>query len=260
MNTVASLQKLGLSESEAAVFLFLTQHGTAKAPEIQTALDLNKVAAYRALNALGDKGLVTTFGDKRVQKYAAEPLQKLLVQYDHNIQELHDARTELNQWISELADQENQLYKERKIQVYEGLEGFRLWNKERLSDDVKIIREFGHNFFWLDIAKTRNAGQAATIEYMHRRIQKNISLRSIFTGSRDIPAHARTRKDYLKQSRYLDMPSVPTLCLSIFGSRFGYYSGDKEVYRGVIINDRLLASMMQLVFDNLWEQAEPVSL
>ncbi len=260
MNTVASLEKLGLSETEAAVFLFLTQHGIARAPEIQTALDLNKVAVYRALGTLNDKKLVSTSGDKRVQKYAAESPQNLLVQYDRNMQELHDARAGLEEWINELDKQENQLYKDRKIQVYEGVEGFRLWIDERLKGDVKIIREFGHNLFWLDFANSKMAGQADNMAHMLTRIKKGISLRSIYTGSSEIPDHARTRKDYLKESRYLNMPSVPTLCLCVFGSRVGYYSGDKKDYRGVIIDDRLLASMMLLIFDNLWQQAEPVLL
>jgi sugar-specific transcriptional regulator TrmB len=260
MNTMASLQRLGLSDTEAAVFLFLTQHGTTRSPEIQTALALNKVATYRALNALGDKGLVTTVGEKRVQKYTAEPLQKLLAQYDRNIQELYDARADFEQWISDLTKQEDQLYKERKIQVYEGVEGFRLWIEERLKGDVKVINEFGHNLFWLDFADSKKAGQHDVIEYMNSRLKKGIALRSIFTGDRNIPAHARTRKDYLKESRFLDMPSVPTLNLSIFGSRIGFYSGDKKVYRGVIIDDRMLASMMLIIFENLWNQAEPVLL
>jgi sugar-specific transcriptional regulator TrmB len=258
MKTVASLEKFGLNEIEAAVFLFLTRQGAARAPQIQTALDLNKVAAYRALSALADKGLVTTSGDKRLQKYAAEPLQKLLVQYDRSIEEMHSARADLEQWVSELANQENQLYKERKIQVYEGAEGYRLWLEDRLKGDVTIIREFGHTLYWMDFAKPKEDGKRLVMEYMKKRAERGIELRSIFTNSRDLPTHAGTLKKYLKESRFLDMPSAPLLCLSIFGSKVGFYSGDKGHYRGVIIDDRFLAGMMTVIFDSLWDRSERV--
>jgi len=258
MNKVESLEKLGLTPSESAVLLFLTQNGLTRAPQIQASLELTKVATYRSLNSLIGKGLVRTTGDRRLQKFMAEPLQKLLAKYDRNIEELHGARAELEQWISELANSENQLYKDRKIQVYEGAEGYRLWLEDRLTGDTKLIREFGTSTYWWDFGRTQAEGKQLVMEYMRKRAHKDIKLKSIFTNNRDLPAHARTWDEYLKESRYLDMPAAPLLCLSMFGSRMGFYSGNDGIYRGVIIDDRFLTGMLSAIFDILWGQSEPL--
>lgn len=258
MPITGKLEKLGLSEIEAAIYLFLTQHGTSFAPQIQSALDLQKVPVYRALNALTARDLVTASGDKRRIKYTAEPTKKLLDQYDQNIKELHHARGDLEQLINTLAEQQNQLYKERKIQVYEGVEGLRLWLDERLRSDVDVIREIAHNYFWRDFLPTKAEADATIIKAGQQRVKKNIKMRCIFTGERDLPDYSRTRADLLKESRFLDISSDPSLCLSMFGSRVGFFSGDGTTYRGMIIDDRMLASMLTIIFDLLWEQSELV--
>jgi sugar-specific transcriptional regulator TrmB len=260
MRSVASLEKLGLTEAEAAIFLFLTQHGSSYAPQIQSALEIQKVPTYRALNTLIARDLVITSGDRRRLKYIAEPMQKLLDQYDENIKELHTARDDLERFIDTLANQQNELYKERKIQVYEGVEGFRLWAEERLRSDVSMVREIGNNLFWRDFFSTKEEAEANTIRLGRERAEKKISIRSIFTKDRELPDYARTRPDLLKEVRFLDISSMPSLCLSMFGSRLGFFSGDGVTYRGMIIDDRMLASMLTIIFDLLWQQSEVVEL
>lgn len=258
MQNIKSLQKLGLSETEAAVFLFLTQHGPSSGPQIQAALDIPKVPAYRALNSLDARDLVMTTGDKRRQRYIAQPSDMLLKQYDNDIAELRQAKAEMQTFVESQGSQDSQLYKERKVQVYEGIEGYRLWINERLRDEGIIIRQIADSRFWQDFSASPAVGEANTARDAAKRAAKGIELRSIFTRKADLPQHARTDLDNLKLTRYLAMPSTPTINLSMFGSRVGYFSGDGETYRGVIIEDKMLASLLIIIFDILWEQSETV--
>ncbi len=260
MGSIDNLEKLGLSEAEAAVFLFLTQHGATLAPQIQSALGMAKVPAYRALNGLIARELVTAAGEPRRLKYTAEPTAKLLELYDRNIKEMHAARSGLEAFIETLAKQQNEFYKERKISVYEGLEGWRLWMEERLRGDVEMVREIGHNVFWQDFAETPERGQADTMKIAYARVAKGIPLRSVYTRDRDLPPNARTRSDLMKEVKFLKIESPGSLCLSMFGPRMGYFSGDGSNYRGIIVDDAILTAMLTGMFDLLWGQGEVVSL
>lgn len=256
MQSLASLQQLGLSEPEAAVYMFLAQNGPSSAPQVQAALGLDKVPAYRALGSLDARDLIITTGDKRRQRYIAQPATKLLHQYDRHIDELRHAKAEMQAFIESLSDKDNQLYKQRNIQVLDGIEGYRLWINERLRDDVRVIRQISSSKFWQDF----NARGIATNDTLHdgdKRAAKGIELRSIFT-SRDNPKHSVTRPDNLKYTRYLALPAVPAINLSTFGPRVGYYSADGDTRRGVIIEDKLFANLLVVIFDLLWEQAEQV--
>lgn len=261
MSIIASLEKLGLSEQEAAIFVFLAQSGPAKAPQIQAALAINKLAAYRALKRLTDGGFVITYGDKRLQKYAAVPLQKVVSEYDKNVHDIRQAQSEFEDWSKNLAQKEEQLYKDRKIQVYEGVEGLRLWYTERLNGDVPLIREFGNNLFWYKLPDSAEMGNIMTLDARHKRLDKKIPLQSIFVtdSSTDVvDDHARTRADYMKETKVINIPGLPTGNISVFGTRFGFYTLENGVMRGVIVEDSTLAGLVNAIFEMLWQQAQLV--
>ena len=80
----------------------------------------------------------------------------------------------------------------------------------------------------------------------------------IHVGDRNLAQHSKTDPSNLKAARYLDMPGIATVNLSMFGTRVGYYAGDAGSYRGVIIDDRLLTQLIVGMFDLLWDRSEVV--
>ena len=74
---IKALVKLGLSESEAKVYVFLARVGPQKGRNIAEALKLYKQQLYRSLNSLQNKEMINTT-NKRPSQFRAIPFDKAL--------------------------------------------------------------------------------------------------------------------------------------------------------------------------------------
>lgn len=111
MQLTSLLTAVGLSKSEAAIYMDLIQYGTQTISEISRTSKLHRPAIYRALPHLKEKGLVS---ERRVGKlihYAAEPPERL-----KNV--LHTLHDELDTVIPTL-----QQIQSRKSPVVRRLDG-----------------------------------------------------------------------------------------------------------------------------------------
>ena len=257
MNTSEALQELGLSSTESAVYLFLLRNGTTSGPQLQAALALEKVPIYRALGNLKSKDYVTSIGETRNQKFAAQPLTKLLERYDERMQELTNARAGLETFMRTVAEQQQELYKQNKIQIFEGKDGYRLWNEERLRKDVTIIREGGSDAFVSSFFAPDELGDYMR-GYIKRRAKKGIAIRILHDSSEQLRDWDQSSTAILKETRSLPMPSGLPVYISTFGTRFGFYTEQEGKYLGVIIDDPMLTTLMDWFFDNLWENGSKV--
>jgi sugar-specific transcriptional regulator TrmB len=72
-----ALIDLGLSESEAQVYMFLETKGAAKARRIAAALQINRTQVYRILKRLQDKKIIKTILG-RTTEFSALPFEEAL--------------------------------------------------------------------------------------------------------------------------------------------------------------------------------------
>lgn len=252
-----ALLDMGFSNNEAAVYVFLLQNGTSYAPQIQTALDLEKMPTYRALTSLRARGYVTAIGETRNQQFVAAPLETLLEEHEQRAQRLTKTRNDIEALARALADQQHALYTDRRIKLFEGTEGYRLWNEERLQGDTDLIREFGRQRY-IDEFFSADELEGYVAAYIKRRTAKRIPIRVLSASNEEVPHFDRTDKKILKQSRVVEIPTDVEAFLSVFGSRFGFYTKQSGRYVGVIIDDPMMARMMSMIFDVLWETGEDV--
>lgn len=256
MKMQSALKELGLNANEAAVYLFLVQNGARYATQIQAALGMDKVPVYRALSALKDKEYVHSIGETRNQQFAARPIQKLLAKYDQRAEQLAAARLDIETFVRNLADKQHELYKENKIQVFEGTEGYRLWNEERLRGRVDTIREFGQNIFLEEFFSPAEFDEYMRA-YIKRRVAKGIRIMSMGDARRlrDFDASAPA---LLKEQRVVNTPENMDIFMSTFGSRFGFYTRQGGRYLGIIIDDSMLAMMITMFFDAMWDKGQKI--
>jgi len=92
------LTKLGLTENESKVYLYLNQNGSKKAREIAQNRKISRTQTYHLLNALQNKGIVTVISDK-VTKFEGIEFEKVFDIFINNelkrIEELQLMRSEL---------------------------------------------------------------------------------------------------------------------------------------------------------------------
>jgi len=71
------LQKLGLTQNESKVYLYLNKNGSKKAKEIAENQKIPRTQTYHLLTALQNKGIVVVISD-RIMKFDVIELEKIL--------------------------------------------------------------------------------------------------------------------------------------------------------------------------------------
>jgi sugar-specific transcriptional regulator TrmB len=77
---VKALKRLGLTEMDAQVYVYLAKKGPREEKELVNALKLTKRQLFFSLENLVDKGMVSSSPERSV-KYSAIALEKVLDQY-----------------------------------------------------------------------------------------------------------------------------------------------------------------------------------
>ncbi len=94
------LQKLGLTQKESKVYLYLNKNGSKKAKEIAQNQKIPRTQTYHLLAALQNKGMVTVISDK-ITKFEGIEFEKVLDILINNelkrIEDLQLMRSELNE-------------------------------------------------------------------------------------------------------------------------------------------------------------------
>ena len=93
------LQKLGLTQNESKVYLYLNKNGSKKAKEIAQNQKIPRTQTYHLLTALQNKGIVVVISD-RITKFEVIELEKVLEILINNelkrIEDLQSMRSELS--------------------------------------------------------------------------------------------------------------------------------------------------------------------
>lgn len=94
------LQKLGLTQNESKVYLYLDKNGSKKAKEIAENQKIPRTQTYHLLTALQNKGIVVLISG-RITKFDVIKLEKVLDIIINNklkrIEELQSMRSELSE-------------------------------------------------------------------------------------------------------------------------------------------------------------------
>ena len=94
------LQKLGLTQNESKVYLYLNKNGSKKAKEIAQNQKIPRTQTYHLLTALQNKGIVVVISD-RITKFEVIELEKVLEILINNelkrIEDLQSMRRELSE-------------------------------------------------------------------------------------------------------------------------------------------------------------------
>jgi len=94
------LQKLGLTQNESKVYLYLNKNGSKKAKEIAQNQKIPRTQTYHLLTALQNKGMVTVISNK-ITKFEGIEFEKVLDILINNelkrIEDLQLMRSELSE-------------------------------------------------------------------------------------------------------------------------------------------------------------------
>jgi HTH-type transcriptional regulator, sugar sensing transcriptional regulator len=128
------LENLGLSHSEAKIYLALLKNGSSKSGSIIKSANLQSSTVYHVLNALVEKGLATYIFKSKIKYYQAEKPETFL-------KILEEKKQKLESILPSLKEKESIGKSNQSAKVYEGFNGIKT-AFSNVRDELKKDEEY----------------------------------------------------------------------------------------------------------------------
>lgn len=253
MYAYETLEKLGLTKNEISIYLYLLRVGEANPQAVISESALDRSTAYRALKGLLAKGLIFPIGNARGLKYYSDNGRNLRKLQEDFEKEVTQNRIALDTILNNIEKISAEKYKFNNIEIFEGQEGYESFMYERIKHPNIVIREIitdqSAKMFPRDYAKFIN-------KYRNDRIKKRISIK-LLKDKLAIDSPVNKKIQELKEVRRIPANLDTTnMAFATFDTRCGFYSTKSNQFWGIIINDSLITTFLNGMFDFIWESSE----
>ena len=182
------LEKLGLNEKEAKVYLAVLELGEGNIQDIADKSSVKRTTVYNMVASLKGKGLVFEIQKKHKAVYFAEDPRKLK-------SDLEDKKAELEQMLPELLSVANMLGNKPVVKFYEGERGIKEVYKDTLNyPDQEIVAWFTEDFMDFDPNFINNF-------YIPTRLEKKIWVRAIYPDTPRLKGFSLLDEKQLRRSK-----------------------------------------------------------
>ncbi len=252
------LQKLGLTENQAKVYLGFLKSGEKMAADIAKKLRMDKSSVYRAVDELTKQGLLIVNPKKRGTTYKAASPEVLKEMLNIKKIELESQANSIKQLIDQLK-KATQDERNTFILVEKGLGAVQQSMNRTLDAALKadkVIREK----YRLDYPYFLDKEHVAFVNaFAQKRIQKGVSIRQLinFADKTVFAPIMKISQKLLKEIRLVPKELDDYHALRIGGDNVTIISFDKNKdYIVITINDPFVASLMKSMFDFIWNKSE----
>jgi len=245
------LEKFGLSEKEAKVYVALIELEVATANEVAERAEVNRSSTYVVLDSLLNKGLVSISGDKTVKQYVATNPEIFLREIEEVIQEKNSIKESLAKILPELKALHKDTKKKPKVRVFEGINGLRETYYEMMETDAKELRTYTRPENMFKILPDFKEQNAKRIE--KGMVMKAINPKGVLTGTM-MKHYPRPSKD-----EFVAIPKDQfgfNIDMAIYGDRVAFAS-PKDKF-GIIIESKEVAELLKDSFDLSWKGAKQI--
>ncbi len=240
-----NLEKFGLAEKEARVYLASLELGESPANDIALKSSIPRTLTYDILERLIGLGLVS-YAIRNSKKYfiAAEPKAfiRILEEKQNSIKKILPQLTIL---------QKTKGAKRPKVEIFEGKEGMKTVMNGLLRSGVK-------EFFSYGSSKVSYELMPAYFTHWHKeRAKQKITYWVIYNDSKETRERVRRLKSSMIYARYKFMPiniQSPTLTL-VYQNKVVLQKWTKDPF-SVVIEDNQMAENHKQYFKELWKIAK----
>ncbi|MBU4452898.1 hypothetical protein KKH24_01450 [Patescibacteria group bacterium] len=245
MELINSLEKAGLTEKQAKVYLACLELGGAKISDIAKKAKIKRTTCYHLVNELLEMGLLSQTKQKKAGFFLTEE-PKILEQ---------NAKIKL-QTIQEILPQLNAVYnvlpQKPKIRLYEGVEGIKtVW-----EEILKVAKE-GDTI----LACT---GEKPALEYLpkkflqdyvQRRLAKKVRIRFITPSEHFAKEYQPSSAKELREIKMVSAKGWDfTADMQICNNKITIVS-PKENFICLVIDSKEISQMFKMAFELMWKGA-----
>lgn len=242
-----TLTKLGLTDSEARVYLSMLKLGEHGVQQIARESKISRTAAYEIVKALQKKGLVSEITRGKKNVFAAEDPEKLEAYFEQRIQDIHTELDTLRRITPELRVMQGGGDKSR-VRFFTGEEGLKaLYRDVELvaPRELHEISNIDAVYQFLDGKTLENA--RTVIDYDRTRVKM------LHRGQ---PRH-HSKNVHLK--RHPESAGDFQGDIWIYANRIAYINFVTRL-EVVIVDNQIFADTMRAMFMAAWNAAEDTPL
>ncbi len=244
-NIKAVLTDLGLSETEARVYLSMLHLGPGSVQNIAKRAKVSRTAAYDLIEGLQKKGLASTFQEGKKTMFSAEDPGQLESYFKTRISTMKGTLGTLGRLVPELRVMHGS--DRPRVRFYSGEEGVRALFRDVESLDVKEFIEIADADAVYEVIDEK-----LLLELRSREGFKKIHIRSL---AKSAPRNTKTRSEI----RVLHEDSEAFHGnMWVYRNRVAFVSlhGSIEV---VILENEIFAQTMRVLFEQAWSSAKSVT-
>lgn len=233
------LEKIGLSEKEARVYLAALELGQAPVQDISKKSGVNRATTYVILESLMKLGVMTTTEQGKKRLFVAESPQSLSHIIDEQRVDLERKSEQLEEMMSKLESVYNLHPNKPIVRFYEGKEGLKTILEERLIDKPTTVRVFFPGEDVADIFTEREEK-----EYREKRVKQKTKYKGIVSLS-DLEKDYKYSGDLTKVSSN-EFPFETDI--AVYKDKVSF-SNLRGMVGGVVIENKAVAETMKSIFE-----------
>ena len=246
---ISLLQKIGLSEKEARVYLAALELGEAPAQEIAKKAGINRTTAYFHIEELIKKGLISSIEKKKKRYFYASNPENLLRMIDLKEKEISDLKKDLNSFLPELKTIYNLAPHKPKVRFFEGIEGLK-----SIQEDI-LRSKFKEGFGLVNLDDAYKVFPPSPKDHRHKLKKKFLKekvVRKIIYTSRKGEILPRKENQPPVERKFIDPQKFSFHTeVYIYGDKIALMSYKGKLI-GVIIEDSELAQSLKVLFKLAW--------
>lgn len=245
MPIIEKLEKFGLSNKEARVYIALLELGTAVVSEVSKKSSLNRSTAYVLLESLSKHGLVSISERKDVRLYTPAAPERIIQILEESVKKYTELVGIAHSILPELKSVYVGVGPKPKVQFFEGVEGIKTAYEDTLTSK-ETIRAYA------SIDDLQTVMPTYFPAYFNRRASKGIPIKAFFPDTELARGRTKQDKEELRESILVPRDEHAfTSEINIYDDKVAFMSIREKF--ALIIESKEISDGFKKMFDLAWQ-------
>lgn len=247
------LLKIGLSITEARVYLSLVELGESKTGPLCDKSKVHSSKIYSVLESLIQKGFVSYRIQNNVKIFIASSPNILKNLFEEKEKKLNEEKKDMLNLINTLKNTQNKPLSYSLYRYYEGISGIRsLWLE--LTEELNNISK-GEEILIYTGKREAYEGLLGLYEEFHKlRVKKGIKYKVVYPFEEKNTKLSRRRKRQLAEVRFTNLTNEAEF--SIVGDKLIIQYITQRTPRAFMIQDKIFVQTFIQIFYKLWQSSK----
>jgi sugar-specific transcriptional regulator TrmB len=243
------LQKLGLSDKEAKVYLSSMELGPSPVQAIAQKSGVNRATTYVMIESLISRGLMSSFEKGKKKFFTAESPEQLVALLHKEEAEIKEKTRQMMEILPELKILFAAAEEKPRLRFFEGIEGLKAIQDDILKSKYDQLDEI------VALDPSYRTFPPTMQDHRQKLIEKtkNIAVRVIYTSQKGATL---TPCEGKRERRYVPPEKFPfTTDTIIYGNKLAIGTSTGKLM-GVIIESKEISDALRSMFNLAWEGAK----